>query len=399
MRRIAVALLAATLLVCSPTLLTAQPRLSADPRPYLEINGSDANGAEVFGGATWATRLDDGSIVIADGPSTMLRWFDATGSPMRTAGRVGEGPGDFRLISWIGHCHADSVYAWDLIQSRLSVFDEKGNFARVISVAPTGGARFVSSCNRAGAFAIPGREAREPSTGRPDPAASWAIVRTVSSLEVVDASGSVIASDSDMLGTELVRMTGDARRRIGAGGMPRPLGRSAIFALERDHLLVGIPDSAAIAVFTLDGKRSATLPLNVPSRAPTKQQYQHAAEQLLSFVPMPMRQRTRDWILSVPMPETLPATSALFADPGGRVWAQLSMPGDPETRLRALSADGRMIADIIIPQSLTVFEIGRDYILGLHEDEDGEQHVLLYRLRGPGSGSSRGAAADTLHLV
>jgi hypothetical protein len=31
---------------------------------------------------------------------------------------------------------------------------------------------------------------------------------------------------------------------------------------------------------------------------------------------------------------------------------------------------------------MTVFEIGTDHLLGRIEDELGEQHVVLYRLRG-----------------
>src|SRR5687768_145368 len=46
-----------------------------------------------------ALRLDDGSILVADGGSRELRFYDSTGRHIRSIGRDGEGPGEFRVIS------------------------------------------------------------------------------------------------------------------------------------------------------------------------------------------------------------------------------------------------------------------------------------------------------------
>lgn len=379
MPRTHVVALAVMLVTGAPAHVAAQAHWSVDATPMLEINGSDANGGEVFGGATWATRLHDGSVVIADGPSSSLRWFDARGVPVATAGRAGRGPGDFRLLTWVGHCGADSVYAWDVGLARMSVFSARGKLGRVISAPPTGRVQVLSSCNDEGRFAVAARARRLPAASPPNPRADYFILENVARLHIVDATGTDTASTPETLYMEVL---GGMRGRD--AGLPRPLGKSSSFALGRDRLFVGIPDSSDIAVFSRRGARVGTIPVHVPARRPTRDQYEEATDALLTSVPAQAREQVRAWVLAIPMPETLPPFSALFAGPEGGVWAQLSMPGDAETRLRALSPDGRTRADISIPQSLAVFEVGVDYVLGLHEDENGEQHVLVYRLRRAG---------------
>jgi hypothetical protein len=45
-----------------------------------------------------------------------------------------------------------------------------------------------------------------------------------------------------------------------------------------------------------------------------------------------------------------------------------------------LQLDGRVVARVRLPRALTVYEIGRDYVLGSYSDDDAEMHVVVYRL-------------------
>jgi hypothetical protein len=45
--------------------------------------------------------------------------------------------------------------------------------------------------------------------------------------------------------------------------------------------------------------------------------------------------------------------------------------------------DGRVEARVQVPSPLTVFEIGRDYVLRSYTDADGEMHVVVHRLLRP----------------
>jgi len=59
---------------------------------------------------------------------------------------------------------------------------------------------------------------------------------------------------------------------------------------------------------------------------------------------------------------------------------QLTVPGDADTQFRVFRAEGQAVADVRVPINLTIHEIGADYILGSRQDDDGEQHVVMYRL-------------------
>ena len=94
-----------------------------------------------------------------------------------------------------------------------------------------------------------------------------------------------------------------------------------------------------------------------------------------------MRETGRQMLLRIPMPAVRPPYAGLFTDPAGNLWAQVSMPGDGETWLRGLGREGTIVADIRFPGDLTVFEVGRDYVLAAYEADSGEPHVVMYRLR------------------
>jgi hypothetical protein len=239
-----------------------------------------------------------------------------------------------------------------------------------------GGAQIVTSCNRSPTFALFGRGRRLPPPAPPDPNAGYFVVRMVAPLQLVDGSGQVVAATPDVPVLEALGGMSD-----GAGGMPRPLGQTTQFALSTDRLYVGTGDSAAIDVYSLAGERQGIIRLDVPVRAPTKAQYESAANVYLSIVPAGRREAMREWLLGIPMPERLPPYSALLTDVTGLLWVVLSVPGDLDTRLRAVRENGAVVADVTVPVNLTVFEIGTDYILGGREDENGEPHLLLFRLR------------------
>ncbi len=93
------------------------------------------------------------------------------------------------------------------------------------------------------------------------------------------------------------------------------------------------------------------------------------------------REPVVEMMRKIPMPERLPFYSGLFADPDGVLWIVLSTPGDSVTRIRAMQDNGEALGEVAIPVGLRVFEVGRDYVLGAYEDERGEPHVAMYRVR------------------
>jgi hypothetical protein len=93
-----------------------------------------------------------------------------------------------------------------------------------------------------------------------------------------------------------------------------------------------------------------------------------------------MRQMAEESLKVAPMPTTLPPYSALFGDADGVLWVQLTVPGDPNTRLRAIGANNQTLGEITLRANAAVQEVGRDYVLAAYDDADDVPHIAVYRL-------------------
>jgi hypothetical protein len=67
------------------------------PAPALVI-GTRTGEMYELSGVAGAARLSGGTIVVADGGSRQLRFFDSTGAFIRAVGGPGDGPGEFREL-------------------------------------------------------------------------------------------------------------------------------------------------------------------------------------------------------------------------------------------------------------------------------------------------------------
>jgi len=88
--------------------------------------------------ATGSTRLGDGRIVVANAGAREIRYYDPGGRYLRTSGRRGGGPGEFRYLRKIYHHTADSLLAADWSAERVSLFDPAGGFVHTVSVQSVG---------------------------------------------------------------------------------------------------------------------------------------------------------------------------------------------------------------------------------------------------------------------
>lgn len=368
MSRISFLAAMASMLVIRP--LPAQETWRVDAKPILDIPGNAPDGRINFEVATRAVRLDDGRIVVADGSSLTIRFFDAQGRPEHSMGGRGAGPGEFTFVYWMGRCSRDSLHVFDPAPRRMNVFSTTGRFARSF-VFPDSGVRgeiLNLSCAIDGTatYGVMSRE-RNPT---PPPGS---IVRTV--IAVAPRFESPPTLLDTIAATEMVSLNLGGRM----GGGPRPLGRTVVIAAGRGAVYFGDGGSALINVRELSGPRRA-IPLAVAARKPTREQYEAAMDQIAAMWNPAFRVEARAAFLALPMPDVLPPFTAMVADPSGLGWLTLSVPGDNATRLRAVNARGAVVADVVIPRALSVHEVGADYILGTYDDSDDVQHVALYRL-------------------
>lgn len=363
--------LALTALACAPGdgsrgTTSAVTTWSVDSAPLVDIPDTTAAGKVAFSYPVGATRLSDGSIVIADGWDARVQYFDSRGSLRATAGRKGEGPGEFSAPTWLGQCGVDSVFVWDFRLGRMTVLDQAGRYVRSFRVPAEPGdlvTPALMTCSRQGLFALLTIGSDEMSNSF-DPAGDTPVHGP---LWLADAEGRTLT----VVGTVTL-------------GRVRPLGGVAHVAVTADRLFLGTNDSAYVAAYTLDGVAAGTFSLRVARRPPTEANYQKALEQQVAqMLDADARRQMMDVMAPIPMPELVPPYAGMFASPDGTVWIQVSHPGDSTTALRGIHAKGRIVSDLNVSADLRVFEVGGDYVLGASEDALGVPHVVVYRFYPP----------------
>jgi hypothetical protein len=108
--------------------------LSSDPT--LTIGESDGPEEYLLYQAGAARRLSNGNILIANGGTQELRFYDPDGTHIRSVGGEGDGPGEFRTMREPWPLGSDSIAIWDSRSQRLSVFDVDGEFGRSFQLDP-----------------------------------------------------------------------------------------------------------------------------------------------------------------------------------------------------------------------------------------------------------------------
>ncbi len=340
-------------------------QITVDQRPVLTIPGTRANGTPVFGRLAGATRLRNGQVVIGDGSGNVLRVFDAQGRQTATVGRPGQGPGEFALLRWVQQCTADSVFAYDMMRKRVSVFTAAGAFVRQFQVPG------MPSCSPYGSLAF------FASQGETPPPAAATVWRASAPLQLGDAHGSIVREIGSIPAFEIAAE--------GRGWLPRPGGAITSVAVGREVLAVCPTAAGALGVYRLAGNRVTSVPLDAPRRQPSRQNLERSVDAQIAFIPAgSMRDTMRQRLLRLPAPEFLPPCSQVLLDPSGAIWVRVSFPGDGATRFRIIGPSLTPLAEVTIAEELDVFEVGGDYLLAGGENPDGDTWVRLYRVRRAG---------------
>jgi hypothetical protein len=370
-------LLPGVLMVLAVADASAQATWVVDQTPILDIAGSTADGTVVFGYPAGGMRLSTGELLIADRVENNIRVFDATGKLIRTVGRAGQGPGEFRAILWAGRCGPDSLLVWDYMRRQASMIGASGAAARQFAI-PSGDSAQTPlqfSCSARGSMVY--RSQPRPVRGAAPNVPGMNVMSASAAVYRATRDGSIVQRLGDVAAGEMVPLTSPSG---GRGAIPRPLGRTTSFGALDDVVVLSSADSASVTIIRNDGPSSRhALPITL--RAPTRAEFDEAVRATASMVPAPMRQSAIEQLSGGPMVERISAASALVPDSEGLLWIQVTPPGGNAVDFLVMQATGNVVARARIPRGLTVFDIGGDYILGSYTDSGDETHVAMYRLR------------------
>jgi hypothetical protein len=352
--------------------------------PELEIGVVEGAAAYQLDQVSGALRLSDGRVVVADAGAGEVRWFGADGRHLLTAGRKGDGPGEFQGIGRVDLLAGDSVAVWDARAVRLTVFGPDGKLARTVTpegVRGMGTQMFGVLAD--GSFVVSQgidltRMVEQPEgEGRAE----------VEYLRIA-ADGKPAGRVARAPGREtyLLRLDGNSATHNVV------FGREHVALAAGDAFFAGDNGAFSITRHRADGAaarvlRRAHQPVAV---APDDVERYHEAQGEASYQGMPpemeafLRESTRRAREKVPTRETFPAFRAMRMDADGNLWVEeYRRPGDQQPRWSVFDAEGRWLGTVETPAGLAVHQIGRDWMVGSMKDELDVQHVRLYRIEKP----------------
>jgi hypothetical protein len=361
--------------------------------PGLSVGGGDVAAEYQLYEVHGATRFSDGRIVVANSGSHQLRFFDASGTYLESAGHEGQGPGEFGHIWRMERYRGDSLLVWDSRNQRLSVHDLHGRFVRDFKLAPGAGgiARFPGrDLVGFGDGSILGVEW----LGQQLMAAGPGVLQAEARFFRFDPNGEQVDSIGSFpwmeyyVGDEQVVMPNGAAM---ARRAPLMFGRTLYLAAADSSFWVGTGD-AGLSRYDLQGRlvqrvRRTDLSRDPATPATIEREIEArlaAAEEMNSDPDFLAGQRRL--LEDMPAADSLPAYEGMMVDADGNLWTKHYTGAEsPEEDSRSSSWDvfeatGRYLGTVELPDRFEPFEIGEDYVLGVQKDELDIERLLLLPL-------------------
>jgi 6-bladed beta-propeller len=108
---------------------TEPPVWGASVRLVQELRVGEVDGDEsyLFGRISNVAIGKDGGVIVADDKTPVLRMYDAEAKFLRTIGRAGEGPGEYRSMGGVRTLPDGRILLWDNRIQRLTYYSAAGS--------------------------------------------------------------------------------------------------------------------------------------------------------------------------------------------------------------------------------------------------------------------------------
>lgn len=348
---------------------------TVDPLPIWSLPDESQGLEYSFHLARGLRRLPDGTVVLINAGTPELRAFAPDGQLLWRTGTAGDGPGDFRSPRWILPLPGDTLMVGDGQLNRVSYFSTSGEFVRAERLTDE------LACGPE----YPGLRDRLMVVADCAPPSSWA-----PGLQLRDRHLTLV-SPALPGGRRRLAKVAATEMMVGPGQrywFP-PFGLSGVVAAQDSLIFYGTGEQFAVEVYSISGRRLRTIGLARP-RQPVTDEIKaewHAIE----------ARRMREFILQrggTPRVEeggqvsetvfrdSVPAFGEFRVDPDLNLWiGEYVLTGRQPVRWTVLSAEGDWLAEVTVPDRFRIWEVGRDYLLGVWRDDDDVERIHMYRVR------------------
>lgn len=328
------------------------------------VGGADApDSLQILRGRT-PTRLSDGAVLVSTDRSRLLV-VDTSGELRVAMGHRGRGPGEFESLWSYAALNGDTIVAHDMRARRITIFSSQGKLLRTSPQTLFAGIGPLYSPDGSIAVVDDSIASRTFFQGH---SYSGLHQDTASVLYYprLDVGGVFVVT---RVPSRWIWVDDKVWESIVYAGYP-------LLARDQERLIIAHGDHFAIDVWTVHGQKVATVRVasdRVRMDAKTRQFALDSAHALRPTAPAEFFSRIR-------IAEFVPAIEQLKVDADGCIWVR--MWGDPaidKNRWIILDARRGPLAQIWIPKSIRVSEIGTDELLSIAIDDDDVQSVVLSR--------------------
>lgn len=344
-------------------------RLAAAPSLAIGVGQGDPR--YELEGVRGAVRLKDGRIVVANGGSEEMRFYDRQGRFLLGVGRSGEGPGEFRLIRRLD-LSRDSLWVYDAGLGRVSVFDTAGHFGRTLLLSDNARVvgQFADGALVAARLHLP--------DGATKPGLHTYLVtyyRLAPSGQVLDSLG-VFPDDEEYL-TFHPDGSYDSEQYL--------FGLVSAVAVGSSRLVFGTSATYRIAGYSEKGRLETVMERPTQPRPVTSQDLDSVIQRVGQHFADPDRRKALELrFRRLHHAATWPAYSQIRIDADGDIWVgSYELLRRPPVRWAVFDPRGVLLGEVAVPTDFTVYQIGADFVLGSRADSLGVQHVELYPLVKP----------------
>ena len=346
---------------------------SLSAEPVVSIGAAEGPQEYLLDRVRAALLLPDRRILVANGGTSELRYFDSSGTYLYSAGRDGSGPGEFKFIVSV-RLVRDSLVVFDGDLNRISVFSISGAYGRTLTFDRAPASRPFALWVFADGRILAAQLVFDRG------AVGLRRERTQLVYRRYSPNGAVL----DSLGVFLLGEAYSESSTIAPGASrvtDAPFGRRASTNVSGNRLYYASSETYDIQVFDSAGRLERIIRRPVPNRPVTSRDIEaFKAEFVEGSAPGSWHRRIVD---ALEFPETTPAYGTVVVDALGNVWvAEYSGGGrvDRTGRWTVFNPDGRMLGVVEVPRGGRLTDIGEDYLMGVWLTDLDVPQVRMYRL-------------------
>lgn len=359
-----------------------------DAEPEVMIGQREGDPRYLLGDVVGARRLTDGRIVIADMMGLDLRVYSPRGEHLHDVGGEGEGPGEFRSLSYF-EVTGDTLVVYSHFPPTVSRFLADGTFLESKRIYATGHAALKSmflfgylfDAGYAIGTTSPDREVLEFTDG---------LNRLPRPLWRFRLDGSEFIDLAEYDGAEtVIERSGSTTRYTSY-----PFGKSTALTTSRNAIYVAPTEDYAVYVYDVDYRlrRIVRRPFTAP-RTTARDMARWVDAQIEYFDPDPEEEPAFRRNRELDYAPTMPALKSMSLDPLGNLWIE-EWPGSlfEAGDFTVFSPEGRWLGRVELPEDRAPsfppvrgpwLEFGADYVPGVWRDAFDVDQVRLYRIRKP----------------